>query len=102
MHDARPERPANCGQTLTSAQPVQQRGNESAGVSARAWMHDHSRWFIYDSDVLVFVNDIERNIFRFHAGKRGRWNIYGNSFAGFKTMRGLLRKTIPEHSRVVD
>src|ERR1700683_108375 len=35
------------------------------------------RGFVYDRHFLIFVNDIERDIFRFHARERRTRNIYG-------------------------
>ena len=60
---------------LDAAKAMQQRRDQRAGVCARAGMDDHSGWLIDDGDVFVFVENIQRNIFRFDARRAGGRNF---------------------------
>src|ERR1700735_255763 len=102
MHDSWPKRSAYCRQALASLKAVQQCCDQGAAVHSRARVDDHSSRFVYHRDVLIFVNDIQRNIFRFHARKRRGGNIYGDFFASLEAMRGFLRRAIHENASVVD
>ena len=43
---------------------IEQRVDERAGIILVRRMRDHARRFIHHKEILVFVDDIERNVFR--------------------------------------
>src|SRR5580693_4638814 len=64
-------------------------------------MNDDSCWLIDDGKVVIFVNQIERNIFSLDScGKRGR-NINDNRRTLLHLVRGLHRGTVNEHASFV-
>src|SRR5712672_4464650 len=94
MHDARTKRiPALRQRLSTAKQCVHQR----AGGIAGACMYGHSGWLVDGHDVLVFVENIERNGFGFSAQRRARPDFDGDVLAASYAMRALGRASIDEH-----
>ena len=60
MHDPRPHHPADPRQAVRAV--MQQRVDQRPAPVPRAGMHDHSRRLVNHQQILVLVNDIERNI----------------------------------------
>ncbi len=60
VHDARPLHPANAGQTLAAM--GDQRIDERPGLVTGAGMHDEAGRLVDDDEVVVLVDDIERDI----------------------------------------
>src|SRR5580692_11108087 len=101
MDDAGTQRPADRRKPADATKPMQQRRNQSAGISARAWMNDDSCWLIDDGDVVIFVNQIERNIFGLDACGKGGRNINDNRRALLHLVRRLHRGAVNEHASFV-
>jgi hypothetical protein len=85
MHDARPERAADSGQTR-SAEAIEKRGDHGAGGDAGTGMDDHARGFVHDGEVGVFIQDIEGDGFGFDAGGLLLRDFKRHDFAGLDVM----------------
>ena len=72
MHDARPEFPANARQRIPAM--GNQRIHQRAITIARRRMHNKARLLVDDDDVLVFKDDVERNVFALRFRIHGRRN----------------------------
>lgn len=59
VDDARSRLSARCRPCAPAAQ---QRVHEGAGLMARRWMDDHARGFVDDHEVLILVDDLERDL----------------------------------------
>ena len=64
-------------------------------------MNDDSRRFIDDSDVVIFVDQIERNILSLDSCRKGGRNIYDNRRALLDLVRGLHRGAVDEDASFV-
>src|SRR5882762_6237982 len=94
MHDARTKGIAALRQRLSAAkQGVHQRSGGIAG----ACMHGHAGRLVDGQDVLVFVENIERNGFGFSTQRRARPDFDGDVLAASHAMRALCRASIDEH-----
>ena len=65
MHDARPQLASNLRK---GGEAMEQRVDQRAAIAlvvgrARAGVDHHSRRFVNHSEIVIFVNDVERNIF---------------------------------------
>jgi hypothetical protein len=65
-------------------------------------MHHHPGRFVHDQDVVVLVNDGERNVFRVDgtAGRRRHLHAYG--LARAETIAGFLSPTVDDNVAVRD
>src|SRR5882762_5089573 len=88
MHDARTKGIAALRQRLPAAeQRVHQR---TAGIAGTC-VHGHAGRLVDGQNVVVFIENIERNRFGFSAQRRTRPNFDGNVFAAPQTMRAFCR-----------
>jgi hypothetical protein len=89
VHNAR----AYCAPFFRKApQTMQQRIHHCSVPRASPRVHDHSRRLIYDHKISVFVQDLDRNVFRFGGKRRARQDFDLKDFAGFHVVgsaRGL-------------
>ncbi len=69
VHDARPLDAADAGQA--GAAVGDQRIDQRAGFVAGGRMHDETFRFVDDDDVVVLVDDVERDVLRFRLGGNG-------------------------------
>ena len=90
MHDAGARLAADLRKL---GEAVQQRVNQRAAIAivvgrARAGVHHHAGRLIDDGEVVVFVDDVERNIFGHGAQRRRRGVAHdGDGFAAFELER---------------
>lgn len=73
---------------------MQQRVRECAGAMAIRGMHDHARGFIHHDEILVFINNLQREVLR---NQLARWfgrNVDVNRFAGRNDMACFRRLAI--------
>ena len=62
----------------------QKRINKGTVVVARSRMNYHSFWFINNKKVVIFIIDIERNVFRFNVKRNRIRNEHGDIFPFFE------------------
>src|SRR5579859_4743729 len=100
MNDAGTELAANTGELPESMnEGIDQRPAISVVVRcAGAGVHHHARRFVDDREVVVLVNDVERDIFS-HGFERGAFSGAEdrNGFVAAKFKRGLARHSIDQH-----
>jgi len=94
VHDSRTQRSADGRQSRDSAEAMQQRGDHRAAGHARARMDDHAGRLVDDGDILVFVENVERNGFRLDTRSQFVWELDGNGFTGLDMMRRLARRSV--------
>ncbi len=102
MHNPRAKRTAQRRQLFRSAEVMEQRGNQSAGILTGAGMNDHSGRLIDHSDVRVAINNFERDIFRLDADGSCLWNFDEYFFAELQTMGGLFGDVVDADAAFVD
>ena len=96
MHDARPRFTADGERTLT-AMGDQGIDQGSVGIAGRG-MHDKARGLVDDDQVVVFVDDIQRNILALRRRGRRRWHRHRIIFAWFDPVIGVFyRPRAQEH-----
>ncbi len=81
----------------------QQRVDERAFGMSRCGMHDHAGGLVDAQEVLVFVDDVQRNGFGLN-GLVGlpRWQCDGDGLPWSHLVRGLLRLPVDRHSSSFD
>lgn len=76
---------------LTAAE---QRIDQSAAGVPGAGMDAHACWLVDDKEVVVFVENIERDCFRFSPQRRAWRRFYGDSFASAQFLRSLCGRAV--------
>jgi hypothetical protein len=99
MNDAGAERVATLRERLTAAE---QRVDESAAKISGSGVDDHSGGFVDGDDVIVFVEDVERDGFGFGEDGRALGSVDGDEFAAMKAMCAFGGATIYEDEAGVD
>src|SRR5712675_172747 len=94
MHDAWTKGIAALRQRLSAAK---ERVHQRAGGIAGACMHGHAGRLVDGQDVLVLVENVERNGFGFGAQRRAWPDFDGDVLAASHAMRALGRASIDEH-----
>ena len=79
------------GKRLTAAE---QRIDQSAAGVPGAGMDAHACWFVDDQEVVVFVENIERDCFRFSPQRRAWRRFYGDFFASVQFPRSLCGRAV--------
>ena len=87
VHDAGTQRIGGLRERLAAAE---ERVDERAGDCARASVHDHAGGFVDGDDVVVFVEDLERNRFGFGTDGRAFGDFESDFFAAAKVQRAFL------------
>ena len=76
--------------------------NQRAGVVTGSRMYYHSLWFVHNEQIVVLIEDIERNIFRF-CRKLFRFRHCQTYFVSCRELRAdFCRGTVYEHSAIFD
>ncbi len=86
MDDSRAKGIAGARERLTAAE---KRIDECAASMACAGVDRHARGLVDDENVVVFVENVQRDGFRFSAELRARLRVHCNALAGTETMRAL-------------
>jgi hypothetical protein len=73
---------------------VQECIDEGAGGMTRCWVDDQPRGLIKDDDIVIFVNDVERNVFRAKDVFYRRRDVDLNALAGGYLEGGAADDTI--------
>ena len=99
MHDAGAKGVTALRERLPAAkQRIHQR---AAGITS-AGVYGHSRWLVDGQDVVIFVENIERDGLGLGAQRRARPDLNGDVFAASEAMRALGWAGIDEHEALDD
>ena len=100
MDDAGPQVAADRGELREMMQQgIDQRSAIARVVGrSRAGMHHHACGLVDDGEVVVFVNDVERNFFRHGAQRLSvRWPGDRNLLIAFQSQRGFRGGIVHQH-----
>jgi hypothetical protein len=81
---------------------AKQRVHQRAAGIAGAGVYGHSGWLVDGQDVVIFVENIERDGFGFGAQRRARPDLDGDALAASEAMRALGWAGIDEHEALDD
>ena len=95
VHDSRPCRAANRGKL---PEAIEQGADQRSARFSGARMHYDSGGLIDDGEVIVFVENLQRNRFRSDGERLGRRNFNFYFFSGFDAMRRLRGDAVDVHS----
>jgi hypothetical protein len=100
MHDTGTLNTADTGEGVTV---VEQRIDQCAGLSLTGGMDSHTCRFVHDDQSGIFMQNIERNGFRFN-GLKGTWSGKGESnlIAGSELVAGLGRFAVYSYGAFSD
>src|SRR5690242_12893326 len=99
MHDARPRWPAGAAELL---KVKRQRTGESSRPMTFGRMDDHARRLVHRGQVLVFVEDLKRNLLGHWAGVLALGERDRQLFATFEALPGLRDFACNDHAAGVD
>src|SRR6266853_5300222 len=99
MHDAWTKGIAALRERLPAAK---QRIHQCTAGIASAGVYGHSGWLVDGQDVVIFVENIERDGFGFGAQRRARPDLDGDVLAASEAMRALGWAGIDEHQALGD
>lgn len=102
MDDSGTQFPTNGRKFAARAKFVQQGVDHSSGFHARAGMNDHARGLVDDDEVLIGVEDFERDGFGLRVHRRWRRNFDCDGIAGFDTMGALGWRAIHAGVTVIE
>ena len=76
--------------------------DQCAGVMTGGRMHYHSLWLVHDEQIVILIEDVEWNVFRF-GGKFFRfWHRQKDPVSGRKLCADFCRGAVYEHGSVFD
>ena len=66
------------------------------------WVHDHARRFVDHREVVVFVDDVERNRLCDGFCDIGLWDLEIDDIAGYHAVRGIGRLSVDPYQVALD
>ena len=94
MHDAGPLHAADAGQALAAM--GDQRIDQRAGFVAGGGVNHQTARLLDDDDVVVLMDDIERDVLRFRLGGNGRRHANSDRIAGSDMISGVEDRGVPQ------
>ena len=81
---------------------MQQRVHKRSGMLSRACMDDKTSGLVHCDNIIVYMQDVHRNILCERAQRRQFRRLDLNLLATTNYERGLLRRAIHEHTTALD
>lgn len=99
VDNSRAQRIPAFGERLAAAK---QCVHQSSARVSRAGMYGHTGGFVHDDHIGIFVENVERNGFRFGAHWRTSLRIHHDFLAGTQSMRAFGGLAVDQHQACFD
>ena len=100
VYDSRPHGAVNAGQFKAAV--VHQSIDQRLAIVPGRWMHDHLLRLIDNDDILVFIEDVQRNVLRLDIRLFCLWKVYLYPVTQRKPVIGFYRLLVHSHMILFD